>query len=85
MLLAGGLLGFVTLLVPHTAAGGDLPIIVASAVASLAGALLVARPGWFPLWVTPLFVALGTVLITLATKTAGCERHRRRPTTRCST
>lgn len=71
MLLAGGLLGFLTLLVPHTAAGGDLPIMLASSVAGLAGALLILRPRWFPMWVTPLFVALGTVLITLATKTAG--------------
>jgi diguanylate cyclase (GGDEF)-like protein len=30
-----------------------------------------ARPRWIPLWATPLFVALGTVLITLATETAG--------------
>jgi diguanylate cyclase (GGDEF)-like protein len=71
MLLAGGLLGFVTLLVPHTTAGGDLPIILASAVAALAGAMLVAQPGWLPLWIAPVFVGLGTVLITLATKTAG--------------
>ena len=71
MLLAGGRSGFLTLLVPHTANGGDLPIILASSVASLAGGLLIARPRWFPLWVTPFFVALGTVLITLATETAG--------------
>ena len=71
MLLAGGALGFMTLLVPHTANGGDLPIVLASSVAGLAGVLLIARPRWFPLWVTPFFVALGTVLITLATETAG--------------
>jgi diguanylate cyclase (GGDEF)-like protein len=71
MLLAGGLLGFITLLVPHTTAGGDLPIICASAIASIVGVLLMTRPGLFPLWITPCFVALGTVLITLATKTAG--------------
>ena len=71
MLVAGGLLGFATLLVPHTVSGGDIPILVAASAAILSGALLMARPGWFPLWLTPAFVALGTVLITLVTSTAG--------------
>jgi diguanylate cyclase (GGDEF)-like protein len=71
ILIAGGLLGFATLLVPHTATGGYLSIVLPSSVAILAGSLLFARPNWFPLWATPLFVALGTVLITLATRAAG--------------
>lgn len=71
MLVAGGMLAFATLLVPHTAAAGDLPIVLSGSAATLVGALLIARPNWFPLWATPLFVALGTVLITLATRTAG--------------
>jgi len=32
---------------------------------------LALRPRWFPLWLTPLLVAVGTVLITLATRAAG--------------
>ena len=71
MLIAGGMLGWITMLLPHTSQGGDLPILLASALATLAGALLVLRPYWIPVWATPFFVALGTVLITLATRTAG--------------
>ncbi len=71
MLLAGGTLGFVTLLVPHTARGDDLPVVLAGGAAVVAGCLLILRPTLFPLWTTPLLVALGTVLITLGTYSAG--------------
>lgn len=71
MLLAGGGLAFVTLAIPHVSRGGDVPIALVGVLATLVGGMLALRPKLAPLWMTPVFVTLGTGLITLATLTAG--------------
>ncbi len=72
MLLAGGVLALLTTVIPHPVpGGGDAPIVAVALVALLLGGLLVARPESFPQSATPWFVAFGTVLVTLAARTAG--------------
>lgn len=71
MLIAGGALALLTLVSPDPDAGGTLPVVAVAAVALALGVGLVVRPSLFPLGATPAFVALGTVLITVATRAAG--------------
>jgi diguanylate cyclase (GGDEF)-like protein len=73
MLIAGGVLALVSIVLPHSPAHAETPTLVAGALAIALGGTLVARPTLLPLWTTPLLVAFGTLLITLATRTAGVE------------
>ena len=76
MLIAGGALAFLTLAVPHPVANGETGAIIVGAVAVLIGAVLMFRPESVPHSATPLFVALGTLLITLTTRVAGVDGTR---------
>lgn len=72
MLMAGGVLVLLTLVISHPVpGGGNTPAFVAALIALTLGGMLVARPESFPAWATPWFVAFGTVLVTLAVRTAG--------------
>ena len=72
MLMAGAVLALLTTALPHPdTGGGDLPAVVVGLLALALGGLLVARPELTPLWATPYYVAFGTVLVTLAARTAG--------------
>lgn len=71
MLIAGGLLAFATLLISGTEADALVAMVVPGCVAIGLGAALILRPRFAPEWATPFFVALGTLLITLSTRTAG--------------
>lgn len=73
MLIAGGVLALLSVAFSNASASTETPALVAGAVAVVLGATLVARPSLLPLWATPLLVAFGTVLITLATRTTGVE------------
>ncbi len=73
MLIAGGLLAFLTLGVPHSSSVSEVPVIVAGAIALALGAGFVARPEMAPGWVTPGIVAFGTVLITLDMRLVGVD------------
>lgn len=76
MLIAGGALAFLTLAVPYPAGNDPTPVVVAGAAALLIGVALVLRPDAAPPWATPVFVTLGTVLITLTTRLAGVDGTR---------
>ena len=76
MLVAGGALAFLTLAVPHPPDRSEVPVLVAGAVAVLLGGGLLARPEAAPGWATPVFVAFGTVLITVTTYVAGVDGTR---------
>ena len=71
LLFAAGLLALTTLFTPRSGHGTDEALAVTSVLALVLGALLVTRPGFAPLWVTPFFVAFGTLLITLNIQTGG--------------
>ena len=71
MLLAGGVLALLTAAFPHPEAGGGKLTLAVGVLALALGGLLAARPGMTPLWATPYYVAFGTVLVTLAARTAG--------------
>jgi len=72
MLVAGGVLALLTTVIPHPVpGGGDTPVVVVALIALALGGSLVARPQSFPQWTTPWFVAFGTVLVTVAARTAG--------------
>lgn len=76
MLMAGGALAFLMLAVPHPSTASELPVIVAGAIALALGAFMVLWPQLVPGWATPAFVAFGTVLIALASRTAGVDGTR---------
>ncbi|CAN5536005.1 GGDEF domain-containing protein [soil metagenome] len=76
MLIAGGALAFLTLAVPHPAGNDETAVIVTGALALAIGVFLLLRPELAPVWATPVFVALGTVLITLTTRLAGVDGTR---------
>lgn len=74
MLAAGGTLGLLTVGLEHPVPeGGDTPVIVAAVIALALGGLLSTRPKLLPQRATPWLVAFGTLLITLAVRTAGVD------------
>lgn len=73
LMLAGGLLAVVTVVLPPHAAGSDALVIGCGALALLAGIVLLTVRRPIPEAGVGLIVALGTVLITLATREGGPE------------
>ena len=73
LMFGAGLLAFSTLFMPPSGQGTEVALAVAGALALVIGVLLVAWPAFAPLWATPLFVAFGTVLITLDIHTGGLQ------------
>ncbi len=72
MLIAGGILALLTTVIPHPVpGGGDTPVVIVAVIALALGGLLVAHPGLFPQWATPVLVAFGSMLVTLAVRTSG--------------
>lgn len=73
LLFAAGLLAFTTLFTPRSGHETDAVLAVVGAMALVIGVLLVAWPAFAPPWATPLFVAFGTLLITVDIYTGGLE------------
>lgn len=76
MLIAGGVLALLSIALTDSSAHPETPTLVAGALAIALGSTLVTRPTLLPSWATPLLVAFGTLLITLATRTTGVEGMR---------
>lgn len=83
-MFGAGLLAFSTLLAPHSGKGPEEALAGVGVLSLAIGVLLVTWPAFAPLWATPLFVAFGTLLITLDIYTGGLETATPL-TTRCST
>jgi diguanylate cyclase (GGDEF)-like protein len=73
LMLAGGLLAGITVILPPHASGSDALIIGCGALALIFGAALLAIRRPVPEPLIGLAVALGTVLITLATREGGTD------------
>jgi diguanylate cyclase (GGDEF)-like protein len=70
-MLAGGVLGIVTVILPPAGTGSDVVVIAIGSLAAVVGTTMIVARRPLPEWVLALVLALGTLLITLATYEGG--------------
>lgn len=70
-MLAGGVLGVVTVILPPAGSGSDAVVVAIGSLAAVIGLTMIVARRPLPEWVLALVLALGTLLITLATYEGG--------------
>ena len=71
MMLAGGVLGAVSVALPPRASGSDAIVLILVAMGAVLGVVLLRSRSGLPEWLLGLAIATGTALITLATLEGG--------------